>query len=279
MIAPAGFLFLLTFAMPFVLVGRLSLFSTDYVTQQFVGLGNYLRAFRDPYFMKSFTNVIWFVLGIAPASILMGYWMASFLFFGFGNKAQSAGRFVCYVPSLTAGLVMTMLWGWLLARDGLINQFLGYAGLGAMAWLAEPWTARLSVVMVALSAGCGGYVIMFMAAMHSIPRELRDAAIIDGASDRQYRSKIVRPLLMPMVLLMLMLAIIGTMQTWEIIYGLTGDGGPKGATATPVYNVFQTAFVFGQSGYASAKGLILVVVIASILLVKQRLERWIGQGE
>ncbi len=260
-------------------VGRLSLFSTDYVTRQFVGLGNYWRAFQDPYFMKSFMNVIWFVLGIAPASILVGYWIASFLFFGLSRRLQGIGRFICYVPSLTAGLVMAMLWGWLLAREGLINQFLAHLGFGVVAWLAGPWTARLSVVMVALSAGCGGYVIMFMASMHSIPKELQDAAIIDGASERQYRSKIVRPILMPMVLLMLMLAIIGTMQTWEIIFVLTGDGGPKGATATPVYNVFQTAFVFGQSGYASAKGLILVGVIASIVLLKQRIEKWVGQEE
>ena len=277
MLTPAIGFYLLTFAAPMIIVGRLSLFSTDYVTKQFVGLGNYLRAFQDPYFTKSFVNVVWFVLGIAPASILMGYWIASFLFFGFGSKAQGAGRFICYVPSLTAGLVMAMLWSWLLARDGLINQFLVSAGAAAIPWLAQPWSARLSVIVVALSAGCGGYVIMFMATMHSIPRELRDAAIIDGASERQYRTRIVRPLLMPMVLLMLMLAIIGTMQTWEIIFALTGDGGPKGATATPVYNIFQTAFVFGQSGYASAKGLILVAVIASIVLLKQRIERWAGQ--
>ena len=279
MIAPAGLFFLLSFAVPLVMVGRLSLFKTDYVKSAYIGVANFVRAVKDPYFVRSFANVFWFVLGIAPFSLLSAYWIASFLFFQFGPKAQAAGRFICYVPALTAGLVMTMLWMWFLLREGLFNQALTYIGLEAVPWLGQPWPARLSIVLVSLSGGNGGFVILFMATMHAIPSELHDAALIDGASERQYRQRIVRPFLMPMLLLGLLLIIVGTMQAFETIYVLTGEGGPKGSTATPAYNVFQTAFWFGQSGFAAAKGLILMVVVAAVVAGKQWLQRAAGQVE
>lgn len=278
MVVPAGVFFLLSFAAPMFLAGRLSFFATDYVSSKFVGLENFAKALKDPYFIKSFANVFWFVLGIAPGSILMGYWIASFLF-DLDRRLQAAGRFICYIPALTAGLVMTMLWRWFLMRGGLINQFLAWGGLPEVGWLGQVWPSRVSIVMVTLSSGSGGFVILFMAAMFSIPRELHDAAMIDGASERQYKRKVVRPLMMPIMLLGLMLVIVGTMQAWETIYVLTGEGGPYGSTATPVYNIFQTAFIFQQAGYASAKGFLLLVVIAAIVFLKQRVERWAGQIE
>jgi ABC-type sugar transport system permease subunit len=276
LIAPAMVLFLLSFAIPIVLVGRLSFFATDYVTSEFVGLGNFRNIFQDANFLKSFENVFWFVLMTAPVALFVSYKMAEFLQ-GFGRKGQAAGRFISYLPSLTSGLIMSLLWGWLLLRDGLINQFLVGMGLQTIPWLARPWTARISVVLVNLSGGPGMFVILFSAAMLSIPKDLRDAALIDGANERQYRRYIMRPILMPTILLALLLTIIGTIQIWETIYVLTGQGGPRGATATPVYDIFLTAFKYGRSGYAAAKGIILLGVIAAIVMAQKWIERWAGQ--
>jgi multiple sugar transport system permease protein len=275
LILPAGAFFLLSFAIPMVLVGRLAFFATDYLKYEYVGVRNFLEAVRDPYFLRSFANVGWFVLMIAPAGILLPYLVAMFLQ-GFSRRLQSVGRFACYVPSLTSGLVMGLLWQWLLMRNGLINQFLTAWGLSAIPWTGQPWPARVAVAMAALSAGPGTFVILFSAAMMAIPRELHEAAIIDGATERQYQRYVVRPLLMPTVLLALMLTIVGTMQSWESIYVLFASGGPRGAAATPVYEIFLTAFQYGRAGYAAAKGLLLLVVIAAIVVVKQRIERWVG---
>ena len=277
LIAPAGALFLLSFAAPLMLVGRLSFFSTDYARTEFIGLANFANALRDTAFRTSFVNVFYFVAMIAPLGIGIPYWIALFLQ-RFNRKVQSMGRFICYVPSLTSGLVMALLWQWLLARNGLLNGFLEHAGLQAIPWLGQPWPARISVAMVALSGGSGTFVILFSAAILAIPQELREAAIIDGATERQYRRWVIRPILMPTVLLALLLTIVGTMQAWETIYVLFNTGGPKGSTATPVYEIFMTAFMYGRAGYAAAKGLILLVVIAVIVLVKQRLEGWMGMN-
>ena len=78
----------------------------------------------------------------------------------------------------------------------------------------------------------------------------------------------------PTILLALLLLIVGIMQMWETIYVLTGEGGPGGSTASPAYDIFQTAFRFGRQSYAAAKGIILMFVIASILILKKQVERW-----
>ena len=275
LIAPAGVFFLLSFAVPLVMVGRMSLFTLDAGREVFVGLNNYVRAFRDPYFLKSFINVFWFVLLIAPFGIGIPYWIALFLQ-RFSRKVQGMGRFICYIPSLTSGLIMALLWRWLLMRGGLINDILTYIGLPAVAWMGQPWPARVAVAMVALSSGSGMFVILFTAVIFSIPRELREAAIIDGATEGQYRRLVLRPLLMPTVLLALLLTIVGTIQSWESIYVLFSTGGPKGTVATPVYNIFMTAFMYSRPNLAAAKGMVALMVIALVVVTQRRIETLAG---
>lgn len=273
MLAPAIGFFLLSFAVPMVLVGRLSLFKTDYVTETFVVLDNYIAAFHDYYFLKSFVNALIFVILIAPPIVAGAYWIASFLS-GFREKVQSAARFIIYIPGLASGLIMGLLWAWILLREGLVNQLLSLANIPAIPWLSQPWTARLSIAVITVTSSIGGLVILFAAGMHSLSKELKDASKIDGASDRQYKRHIVLPLMMPTVLLAVLLEIVGIMQMFETVFVLTGEGGPEGSTASPVYEIFLTAFRFGKSGLAAAKGIILMVVIAAILLIKRCVERW-----
>ena len=273
MLLPAGAFFLLSFAVPMVLVGRLSFFKVDYVSEEWLGLGNYIGAFQDHYFIKSFFNAFWFVLFITPPIVGGAYWISSMLT-GFRERVQSAVRFIVYIPGLASGLIMGLLWAWILMREGLVNQFLSLAGISAIPWLSQPWTARVSISVIVVTSSIGGLVILFAAGMHSLSKELRDAATIDGASERQYKRHIVLPLMMPTILLAVLLEIVGIMQMFETVFVLTGEGGPEGSTASPVYEIFLTAFRFGKSGLAAAKGIILMVVIAAILLVKRRVEKW-----
>jgi multiple sugar transport system permease protein len=168
---------------------------------------------------------------------------------------------------------MALLWEWFLHRKGLINSAFGLS----IPWLTEKWPSRLSLVMINLTGGLGANTILFSAAMHQLSKELKDAAMIDGASERQYKRYIVRPIMMPTVLLLLLLSIVGMMQIWESIYILWQNGGPEGSMASPVYEIFMTAFQFGKQGLAAAKGVILMLVIATILFIKQRLEKWLKQ--
>jgi multiple sugar transport system permease protein len=273
MLLPAIALFCLGFAAPMVMVGRLALLNTDYVIEKFVGLGNFKELFHDATFLKTFLNVFLLLIPIIPYTVLVCYGTASMLT-RFSPKAQSVARFVSYLPSLTSGLIVALLWRWLLAREGLINQYLVAWGGKAVSWFTQPLTARLSMLLVSISGGPGALIILSSASILSIPRELHDAAIVDGASESQYRRHIMRPLMMPMIMLIVLLVIVGTIQTWETVYVLTGNGGPKGSTATPVYDLFRTAFIYNRPGYAAAKGIILLAVIGMLVWVKQRVEKW-----
>ena len=275
LIAPAACVFVLSFAVPLVLVGKLSFYTLDAGRSVFVGFANYAKALADPMFMKSFVNAFWFVLLISPLGIGIPYWIAIFLQ-RFTSRAQSIGRFIIYVPSLTSGLIVTLLWRWLLMRNGLINDILAHIGVSSIGWLGEQWPARIAVAMVALSGGGGVFVILFSAVILAIPKELKEAAVIDGATERQYRRMVLGPLLRPTVLLALLLTMVGTMQIWDTIYVLFQTGGPRGAAATPVYDIFLTAFMYGRANSAAAKGVMLLIVIAALVVVKRRIEAWAG---
>ena len=273
MLLPAIALFTLTFAAPMVMVGRLAFLESDYLIEKFVGLRNFTELLRDTRFLKTFLNVFIYLVPLIPYTVLVCYGTASMLS-RFSPKVQQVGRFVSYLPSLTAGLIIALLWRWLLARDGLANQYLVSLGLIAVPWFTQPWTARLSMLLVSFTAGPGALLILSSISIASIPHELHDAAIVDGATESQYRSQIVRPMMIPMIMLIVLLCIVGTIQVWETVYVLTGDGGPKGATSTPVYDLFRTAFIFNRPGYAAAKGIILLLVIGVLVWAKQRIEKW-----
>jgi ABC-type sugar transport system permease subunit len=273
MLIPAIVLFALTFAVPMVMVGRLALFDTDYLNERFVGPGNFVELVKDERFLKTFLNVFLFLIPLVPYTVVLCYGTASMLT-RFSPRAQAVGRFVSYLPALTAGLIMALLWRWLLAREGLVNQYIMSLGGQSVGWFTGPWTARMSMLMVSMSSGPGALVILCAAAISTIPPELHDAAMIDGASESQYRRLIVRPMMTPVIALIVMLCMVGTIQVWETVYVLTGEGGPKGSTATPVYDLFRTAFIFNRPGYAAAKGIVLLIVIGFMVYVKRRIERW-----
>jgi len=274
MILPALVLFAVTFIAPLLLVGRLSFYQSDYVHTAYVGFQNYIDAFRDTYFLKSFVNSSVMTIMLAPLITIVAYTVASAIS-DYSEKVQAAARFLFYVPGLTSGLIMGILWLWILDRSGLVNNFIVSFGGEPVPWLYDLWPARFSIVLVSTFSGMGGYIILYAVTMHAIPEELRDAAKVDGASGRQYKKLIQRPLMMPTILLALLLSIVGTMQLWESIYMLTAEGGPEGGTASPVYEIFLTAFKFGKAGYAAAKGIILMLVLIAILLIKNRVEGWL----
>jgi multiple sugar transport system permease protein len=273
MLLPALVMFAVGFAIPMGMVGRLALLDSDYLLERFVGLGNFAELLRDARFLRSFLNVMLYLIPLVPYTVILCYGTASMLT-RFSPRAQALGRFVSYLPALTSGLVIALLWKWLLAREGLINQYLVALGFKAVGWLTQPLTARLSMLLVSMSTGPGALVILSSASIASVPRELHDAAMIDGASESQYRRLILRPLMSPMIALIVLLCIVGTLQVWETVYVLTGDGGPKGSTATPVYDLFRTAFIYNRPGYAAAKGIVLLFVVGTLVWAKQRVERW-----
>jgi len=272
LLAPAIAMYLFSFVWPIIMVVKLSLFSTNYVLSTFVGLQNFANAFRDQYFIKSFFNASIYVIFIVPLTILISCAIALFLS-DFSKRVQSISRFIVYLPALASGYIISLLWKWFLMRDGLINYVLSWINIEPISWLFVPWAARAALSGIEVVSSIGVIVILLSASLQSIPKELHDAAVIDGATEKQYKRFIVMPWLLPTILLVFMLMIIGVMKIWSTIYILTPEGGPAGATASPVYEIFLTAFHFGRHGYGAAKGIILLIIIAVIIAIKQYAER------
>ena len=277
MVAPAIVFFIFTFLAPFIVTGRLSLYDSDYMTKEFVGLRNFGMAFKDYYFQKSFFNAFVIMVFTVPLQVYSAYRFALVLA-TFPDRTQAGFRLALYLPSLAAGVVMALLWRWMLQRDGLINQITAVLfDMKPVLWMDYVWPARVAMAMIALSGSVGALTLYLAAALCRIPAELHDAALVDGASTRQYRRYILRPLIRPMILLIVMLTTIGAMQVWETIFVLWKGGGPEGGVASPVYEIFRTAFELGQQGYAAAKGLIFLMLVVGLLAIKQRIEkRWVA---
>ena len=276
LLAPASVFFFFSFVWPIIMVVRLSLFDTNYIASTFVGLSNFANAFQDKYFIKSFFNAFVFVIFVVPATILIITSITLFLM-DFNKRVQAVSRFVIYVPALASGYIVALLWKWFLLRDGLVNHALSFVNIEPISWLFLPWAARVALSAIEIVSGLGVLVVLLSASLHAIPTELRDAALIDGATNRQYKRFIVLPLLVPTILLASLLETIGVMKIWSTIYILTPEGGPDGSTASPVYEIFLTAFHYGKHGYGAAKGILLMIVIAAIILIKQRIEKTVKQ--
>lgn len=276
MLTPATALYALCFVAPVIVAVRLSLFKSNYITSTFVGFANYVKMFSDYYFIKSFGNAFILVLFIVPPLLFLAYHIAAHIA-DFSSRTQSALRFIFFIPGLASGIIMALIWRWILHIDGLINQLLMLAGLQPVLWLINAWPARVSVALIQVITVVGGNVLLLSAIICGLPAELRDAALIDGCNARKYRKYIIRPYLLRTILLIALLNIIGVMQIWETSYVLLPAGGPEGSTASPVYEIFLTAFMYRHQGYAAAKGVVLAVVIATMIAAKQRIETWAKQ--
>lgn len=254
------------------LVGHLSLFQTNYIVSKFVGFGNYVKLLTDPTFWKSISNAIIYCLMIIPATVVVALTL-SILISDMKPRVQNTFRIIFYIPGFAAGVIIANTWKWIYNyRDGLANWLIGMLGIQPVMWLANRAYALTAVSIAIIFATVGAWVLMYSASIMSIPHETLEQARIDGASWLQTKLRIVIPMIMPTVLLSIVLIMIGVMQMWETIYLLTG-GGPVGGTATPVFDIYSTAFYFNNYGLASAKSLVLLVVILGMAIIKQHVEK------
>jgi ABC-type sugar transport system permease subunit len=271
LLLPAALFFVLAFLVPLVSVVQLSFFQTDYVTTKYVGLQNYLRSFTDPDFLKTFFTAGVYMVMVVPVSIFAGYQLSVRLV-RLGNRQRTLFQTIYYLPTLVSGIVISLVWSWVFGRGGVIALGMTALGIEPIAWFAGGWTARMVISFSVAFSSIGGNCIWLCAVLLSIPRDLYDAAKVDGASNGQMSRYITRPLMGYTLTLLAMLQAIGALQYWEAVYAMT-SGGPYKMTATPIYDIYMTAFVYGKHGMAAAKSVLLVFVVATLIGIKKLVER------
>ncbi len=270
LILPAAVFFVLFVGVPLVMVGQLSLFKTDYIQSRFIGLGNYVRLLHDEMFWKAVVNCLIYACIMAPAQTI-GATILALLLFDSSKRVQDVMRFVYYIPSFAAGIVLSKVWRWMFSQNGIVNYLLSLVHIPAVPWLLERGPGLLAVAMALILTGTGGQIVIILGAMLSIPRDILDAARIDGAPGWQLKRKVIVPMVMPSILMILMLTILGAMQMWETARFMTG-GAPMGGTATIVLDIVTTGIEQSNYGLAAAKGVVMIGIIMVLLQVKRRIE-------
>lgn len=269
-VLPALLLFFLFLLKPMVETLFLSLYHIDLVDKEFVGLGNYISLFIDPIFWTSLKNTLFFVIMVVPAKILLSLAIALMLI---GRKSiiQSLFRGIFYFPAITAGVVMTCVWWWLFdPLYGPINYFLSLVGIPPIMWLGHMTWAKVAVILVLLNWTTGLGIILYLTALAGIPRQIYEAAQIDGAGRLKLFFNITVPLILPITLFLLVVTTIGIFQVWQVIFILT-EGGPAYGTTSIVHRIYEVGFNRFAFGQASAYATVLLAIIFPVAYWQFRL--------
>ncbi|WP_256759933.1 carbohydrate ABC transporter permease [Cohnella sp. WQ 127256] len=240
---------------------------------RFIGLDNYVKAFHDPKFYLALRNTLIFSLVTVPGQWLFGIVAAMLINLRF-LRFKVVFRLVYYIPVITSWVVVAYLFKYLFAdgAGGLINYLLVeklHLVSSPINWLSHTWTASAVIWLLSIWKGVGYVMVLYLAALQSIPKSLYEAAEIDGAKSVQNFIHITLPLMKPMTLFVLVNLIIGSFNVFIQVYLIT-DGGPLGSTEVFTSYLFKHAFKFLDFGYASALGLILGLLILAFTWGFQR---------
>lgn len=268
-IAPGYVVFFVFLFLPVLAAIGLALFDTNYIHYDWVGLGNFVTLGTDPGFRRAIFNTLSYVAIVVPITLLLSLVIA-LLIYPLGSKLQAFFRGAFYLPSVAGGVIISLVWIWIFnPAFGLFNYLLGLVGIDPVLWLASSRTSLWSVVIVVFTFTIGQPIILFLAGLGSIPGELYDAALVDGANSLQRVWYVTLPLLRPVFLFVLATSTIGVFQIWETIYMLT-SGGPSQSSTSIVYTLYETAFLTTRYGLASAMGVVLMVFVVVITFIQLR---------
>jgi len=227
----------------------------------FVGLGNFVEMANDPDAMQALWHTL--VIAVAITVIQNGIGLLLALGVNSGIKSRNVLRVFLFAPAVITPIVTAYLWRNLLGPEGAVNSLLELVGLGSWRqnWLGDPDLALWSIVAVIVWQFAGYSMVIFLAGLQSVPKEIYEAAAIDGAGSARRFWSVIRPLLAPAFTINLMLSIIGGIKLFDQVYALTG-GGPGHATDTLSTLIYKDAFTLGEFGYSIALAVVLTIVVA-----------------
>lgn len=237
------------------------------------GLANYAKAFRDPVLGKAAVNTLYFVAGTVPVTTVLALVLAILL-----NRSlpgQTFFRAGFFVPTLVSMVVLSLVFKQLYAQDGILNQALSLLGIQGKAWLLDERTALPGIMIMDVWSAIGYYMLLFLAGLQAIPRELYEAASMDGSSKLSQVFQITLPHLRPVALVVIVVNTIRSFQVFIEVFVMT-RGGPLNSTLTVVYDLYERAFYRFEMGYASAIAYLLFAVIFLVSLAQARFLR-LGQ--
>ena len=252
----------------------LAFFSWDIITPpRFVGLENFADIAADPTIRVSFLNTIGFVVVAVTLQLAVALVLAVLVNTRMPGLLKSFFRSVLFFPLVLSAASVSIIMGYLFNENfGLVNHVLNLLGMADVPWLTSTHGAMIVVILVYVWQNFGFSFLLFLGGLSSIPKEVYEAAQVDGATGWKQFWKITFPLVSPTTLVASVMAIISALQIFDQPYVLT-RGGPGDSTRTAVMVIYESAFKQLEFGRASAIGIVLTIVIMLVTAVQFRLSR------
>lgn len=278
----AGYLFtlpsllvLLLFVIgPAIYAFYLSLYSWSLLNHmKYVGVANFVGILHLPLFWIAVRNTVTFALVVVPTQTAIALGLAAIL--NRNLPARGFFRLAFFFPAISSSAAISIIFLWIYNKFGILNSFLTSLHIYGPNWLANPAYALKAIMIMNIWTTSGYFMIVFLAGLQAIPREMYEAAAIDGANAWQTFQRITVPLLRPTTFFIVIMGVIGTLQMFDQSFILSqGTGGPLHSTTTVVLLIYQFIFSYGSVGFgAAATVLLFVFTLAATLFIN----RWLGR--
>ena len=239
-----------------------SLYATPHGSRPapFVGVDNYIDLFDDPVFRQALGNNAWYAVATIPTSIVLALLMA--LAVNEALPGRAVLRMAYFLPTMLPMIAVANIWLFFYTPDyGLFDRVMAAFGGGRHNWLGDASTALPAMIAVAVWKEAGFFMIFYLAALQTMPMDLREAAALEGSSRWNYFRRVTLPLLMPTTLFVLVNAVINAFRVIDHIVVMT-RGGPDNATTLLLYYVYETGFRFWDTATAATATVVLLTIMA-----------------
>lgn len=247
----------------------LSLFRFRGRNTSFVGLKHYIDLFSDSIFIKSTANTVLITMIAVPIVVAFSIFVAINIYEK-SALVRSIFRGIFYIPAISSVVSVTVVWNWIYhPKYGILNYILNSTHITSnqIDWLGNPRTAIYAIIAILITTSVGQPIILYVAALGNVPKDLIEASKIDGATDSQCFRKIIWPMIKPTTLYIVVVTTINSFQIFALIQLLTA-GGPNYSTSTIMYLVYQKAIVETRFGVSSAMGVLLAIIIGIISVLQ-----------
>ena len=263
---PAALVLVVFFFIPFFQTILLSFqdYSTNIYHATFTGLKNYIDILHNPIFYKVMWNTVLYLVVAVPILAIIPLFLA--ILINQKIRGITLYKILIYLPVIVSIVVAAIAFKWLYAEQGILNYILNVLHINSIGWLTDPKYAIYSVIIVTIWKGIGYYMMIYLAALMSVPKELYEACDIDGAGFLRKHLTVTIPHIMPTIALVTTISSISAMKIFAEIYVMT-KGGPLNSTKTIVYYIYEKAFENLDLGYASAMAVILLVIVMIFSLI------------
>ena len=271
-VLPALLLIASFMILPIFMTIYMSFFNKTLTKNVFVGFDNYVKLLSDIKFRTSLQHTFLYVLILVTAVVFLSLYLSSVIV----KKSERAGsvyRALFYVPTIASAVTVSIIWNWVFNPvAGVANYIVRIFGAEPLMWFSDRKLAFMCVCIVAFVGLIGQPIILYTAAMNNISRDYYEAAALDGAGEWAKFTKITIPAVRPTTLYITIITAINAFQIFIPIQLLT-KGGPVNATTSIMYTLYTTAFTDNKFGYASAMGVVLLIVLTVFSVIQFKIQK------